>query len=446
MSSDWGEKLTIAQLVSKYDGSLKTGPFGTTLKASEYASEGVPLISVREIGHGSFHVDAKTPRVSPSTVQRLAEYVLQEGDIVFARKGGIERCALIRKEQVGWFLGSDGIRLRPPKRCDARFLAYSLQTQATRDWLIQNSTGSTLASLNQATIGRLEISLPGIDEQVRVAEILEAFDDRIAVLRETNATLESIAQTLFKSWFVDFDPVHAKQQGIAPARMNEATAALFPATFEDSELGLVPSGWQVGPILDVASLLGGSTPRTGRPEYWGGNIPWASARDVSQSNDSVLVRTERTITRQGLDESATRIIPALASIVVARGATTGRMVLVGDAMAMNQTCYALTSKIDTPMALYCLLRREIDVLVHAAHGSVFDTITTNTFARSKVVQPSQSLLKHFEETVTPVLQQIVVGTKASHTLATLRDTLLPRLISGQLRLPEAEAHLTEAAA
>ena len=209
--SEWGNETTIGQLVADFGGSIKTGPFGTALKASEYVSEGVPLISVREIGHGSFHIDSKTPRVSPETTTRLSEYLLEAGDIVFARKGGIERCSLVRKAQAGWFLGSDGIRLRPPKNCDARFLAYSLQTQAVKDWLTQHSTGSTMASLNQATIARLPICIPAIDEQRKIAGCLEALDDRITLLRETNATLEAIAQALFKSWFVDFDPVRAKQ-------------------------------------------------------------------------------------------------------------------------------------------------------------------------------------------------------------------------------------------
>jgi type I restriction enzyme S subunit len=275
-----------------------------------------------------------------------------------------------------------------------------------------------------------------------MVDVLKALDDRIALMPETNATRESIAQALFKSWFVDFDPVRAKQQGRAPLGMDKATAALFPDRFEESARGPIPKGWRTGPILDLASLLGGGTPKTDRPEFWGGDIAWASAKDVSQSSSSVLITTERTITSDGLDRSSTRMIPRLATVVVARGATTGRLVLLGREMAMNQTCYALTSKCDAPIALYCQLRREIDALVTAAHGSVFDTITTSTFGRSNVIQPPQDILARFEEVGRPIFDRIVEATARSQTLASLRDTLLPRLISGQLCLPEAEAALS----
>jgi type I restriction enzyme S subunit len=413
-------------------------------KTPEKTDSGIPLVTAKIIKDG--RIERPSEFIASEAYESwMRRGIPQAGDVVLTTEAPMGEVAQLGSERVA--LAQRVVTLRGKVGLlDSTFLLYVLQTEEMQEQLRSRSTGTTVLGIKQSELRKISVSLPPIDLQRSSASTLAAIDARIDLLRETNATLEAIAQALFKSWFVDFDPVYAKQQGIAPAGMDEATAALFPDSFEESELGLVPVGWQVGPILDVASLLSGGTPRTDRSEYWGGTIAWASARDVSQSTDSVLVRTERTITRQGLEESATRIIPALASVVVARGATTGRMVLIGDAMAMNQTCYALISKINTPMALYCLLRREIDVLVRAAHGSVFDTITTNTFARSKVVQPSQPLLEHFEEIVSPLLQQMVVGTKASHALATLRDTLLPRLISGQLRLPEAEAHLTEAAA
>ena len=327
-------------------------------------------------------------------------------------------------------------------KADYRFVYYYLKARYQK--LVDLKNGGAQQNLNGRLIKDFPIAVPALATQVEIGDFLEALDDRIALLRETNATLEAIAQALFKSWFVDFDPVRAKQQGLAPAGMNEATAALFPDSFEESALGWVPKGWGVGSILDVATLLSGGTPKTDRPEFWGGGIRWASAKDVSQSTGSVLVSTERTITQEGLARSATRLIPALATAVVARGATTGRMVLLGAEMAMNQTCYALTSKHNAPVALYCLLRKEIDALVNAAHGSVFDTITTKTFDRSTVIHPRLDLLDRFEQIARPIVDKIVEATSMAQTLATLRDTLLPRLISGQLRLPEAGALIVEA--
>ena len=154
--------------------------------------------------------------------------------------------------------------------------------------------------------------------------MLGALDDKIELNRRINATLEATARALFQSWFVDFDPVHAKLDGRQPPSLDIATAALFPSEFENSELGQIPKGWAVGSILCQADLLSGGTPKTDVPEFWDGDISWASAKDVSQCGEAFLVSTERTITKRGVEESSTKIIPALTTVVVARGATTGR--------------------------------------------------------------------------------------------------------------------------
>ena len=360
--------------------------------------------------------------------------------MLFCLRGSIGKLALVRQDENG-AIASSLVIVRAKANIEPRFLFSFLRSASAQQSALGLNNGSAQPNLSVQQLQQISLPLPPREVQTEIALILRYLDDRIALLRETSATLEAIAQALFKSWFVDFDPVRAKQKGLAPEGMDEATAALFPECFAESGSGLLPKGWTEGSILDTATLLSGGTPKTDRPEYWGGQIAWASAKDVSQSRDSVLVRTERTITAQGLSESATRMIPALATVVVARGATTGRMVLLGKPMAMNQTCYALTSKVRAPAALYCLLRREMDALVNAAHGSVFDTITTGTFAQSKVVQPDPRLLERFEEIAGPLFEQLTIATNSALTLATLRDTLLPRLISGQLRLPQAESEL-----
>ncbi len=194
-----------------------------------------------------------------------------------------------------------------------------------------------------------------------------------------------------------------------------------------------------GPILSSAELLSGGTPKTERKDYWDGRILWASAKDVSQCPDVFLTATERSITEKGLSESSTQIIPALSTVIVARGATTGRMVLVGRDMAMNQTCYALATKIGAPFFLYCLLRNEVHGLVHTAHGSVFDTITTNTFANHRIVIPPKEVVQVFESAVSAMFRRILANTLESSTLKAIRDTLLPKLISGEVRIYASES-------
>jgi type I restriction enzyme S subunit len=326
----------------------------------------------------------------------------------------------------------------PAKGIDSTFFFYLLRyLKPSFIGIARNKQTTGLGHVTKRDLENIEAAFPGLPEQRAIARILGTLDDKIELNRRMNETLEATARALFKSWFVDFDPVRAKGEGRDPG-LPQPLADLFPNSFEDSEVGEVPRGWGVGPILEHARLMSGGTPKTDRPEYWDGPISWASAKDVSQASGSILVDTERTITPRGLGESATQMIPAFSSVVVARGATTGRMVLFGRDMAMNQTCYALATTTTTPFALYCRLRVAIDALVHAAHGSVFDTITTSTFASSRIVLPTRPALIAFEERVAPVFERALGSIRESRTLSALRDGLLPKLISGELRVADAE--------
>ncbi len=253
-------------------------------------------------------------------------------------------------------------------------------------------------------------------------------------------TLEAMARALFKSWFVDFDPVNAKAEG-HPSGLPADLAALFPDNFADDGL---PRGWHIGKLLEHARLISGGTPKTDVDDYWGGSIPWASAADVSQCKDVFLIRTERTITERGLNESATQIIPELATVIVARGATTGRFCIFGRDMAMNQTCYALAAARNVPFWLNCSFASAVKNIVQAAHGSVFDTITTRTLEAARIVVPSEAIIDSFERVVSPIFKRILCVIEEALSLATLRDTLLPRLISGELRIADAEKRIVAA--
>jgi len=312
---------------------------------------------------------------------------------------------------------------------DPRFCYYWLKTLG----LALYNSGSAQPSLNRNYIYDMPVRVPDSNEQRAIAHVLGTLDDKIELNRRMNETLEAIARALFESWFVDFDPVRAKVKGRDPG-LPKRLADLFPDSFEDSVLGETPKSWRVGSFLESAKLLSGGTPKTDREDYWGGDILWASAKDVSQCSETFIIATERTITEKGLAESATQLIPAFCTVVVARGATTGRMALLGREMAMNQTCYALEGLTGTPFVLYCQLLHEMERLVQGAHGSVFDTITTSTFAGSTILLPPKQILGHLERLVTPLFMRVLVNVWESHTLSRLRDALLPKLISGEIRV------------
>jgi type I restriction enzyme S subunit len=392
------------------------------------------VVRSQDIITGVFRTE-QAAHVSEETFRdRTSRAVPSRGDLLYSREGTYFGIAAEVPEQTRVCLGQRMVLIRPKiDVVDFRFLGHWLNSPIMASHTHGYRDGTVAERLNLPTIRGLPVLVPPLAEQRAIAHTLGTLNQKIELNRRMNETLETIARALFRSWFVDFDPTHLKAER-RDTGLPKTVADLFPDSFEDSKLGQIPRGWTVGSILNQARLMSGGTPKTDRPEYWDGTILWASAKDVSQASDSILDDTERTITPRGLEESATQVIPAFSSVVVARGATTGRMALCGREMAMNQTCYALASTTMTPFALYCRLRQEIDGLVHAAHGSVFDTITTSTFASSQVVLPPKQVLVAFEAQIAPLFQRVLAGIRETASLRALRDTLLPKLITGELRL------------
>ncbi|MBC8036932.1 MAG: restriction endonuclease subunit S [Rhizobiales bacterium] len=227
--------------------------------------------------------------------------------------------------------------------------------------------------------------------------------------------------------------------------MDEATAALFPDGFEESALGLLPKGWRACAFTEVINVIGGGTPKTSIPEYWGGDIPWFSVVDAPSGTDTFVVDTDRYITETGLKNCSAKLLPVGTTIISARG-TVGRLAVVGREMAMNQSCYGLRGKASDAYFTYFTTCRLVESLKQRSHGSVFDTITRETLASVSVVYPRGLEIEAFESLIAPVMERIKQNLLQAQTLATLRDTLLPRLISGQLRLPEAQAAAEKALA
>lgn len=309
-----------------------------------------------------------------------------------------------------------------------RYLEYAILGTDIQSYL----TGAVMPKLTQGNLNKIEIPCPSKEVQKKIVDVLGALDDRITLLRETNKTLEAIAQAIFKSWFIDFDPVRAKMEGRTPAGMDEETAALFPDELVESELGLVPKGWSVIPFRSAIEVIGGGTPKTSVDEFWGGDIPWFSVVDAPSQSDVFVIDTEKKITTAGLNGSSTKLLPVGTTIISARG-TVGKIALTGCEMAMNQSCYGLRGKAKDRYFTYFSTTRLVNHLKKNAHGSVFDTITQETFSGVYLAYPSHALINTYENFVDPMMMKIRSNLYKSKVLADMRDALLPRLISGRLR-------------
>lgn len=330
--------------------------------------------------------------------------------------------------------------LQGNEKARTRYLEYALLATDISGYL----TGAVMPKLTQSNLNKISLPCPPLEMQDEIVGVLGAMDDRIGSLRQINTTLEAIAQALFKSWFVDFDPVRAKAEGREPEGMDAATAALFPSEFEDSELGPIPKGWQVGASDDLVEILGGGTPKTSVDEYWGREIPWFSVVDAPPAGQVFTLDTAKKITARGLQNCSAKLLPEMTTIISARG-TVGKVALAGVPMAMNQSCYALRPKAQGGESfVYFSTLQFVEQLQRIAHGAVFDTITRDSFKRIITCLPADGLIGAFGGLCDPLMQRIRANGQQTNSLSALRDTLLPRLVSGKLRLPEAESMLKEA--
>lgn len=321
---------------------------------------------------------------------------------------------------------------------DLRYTYYLLKSLG----LERMNADSAVPGLNRDAAHAKKIKVCPLPEQCVIARILSSLDDKIELNRQMNATLEAIAQALFTSWFVDFAPVLAKAGGQEPAGMDAETAALFPDGFEVMDGREVPVGWSVGALSSVADILSGGTPKTSVSEYWDGGVPWVTAKDVTNNSGGFIINTERKITDRGVSESSTRWLKKGTTIITARGSV-GECALLGRDMTMNQTCYGLRGKDEIGSCfVYLMTINKIQELKQQSYGTIFDTITRKTFNEISVVIPPKELLKQFEDIILPLFQSILKNTEQSRTLAALRDTLLPKLISGEVRVPDVPLEAT----
>jgi len=264
-------------------------------------------------------------------------------------------------------------------------------------------------------------------------------DDKTEELSTQNETLEAIARAIFKSWFVDFDPVRAKAEGRETEGMDASTADLFPASLMNSELGEIPQGWAATYIGECAEIVGGSTPSTANAVYWnGGQHCWATPKDLSNNKSPVLLSTERRVTDEGRDDISSGLLP-VDTVLLSSRAPIGYLAIAKVPTAINQGFIALKplGKVSSEF-LILWAAQAMETIKSLANGSTFQEISKRNFRTIQLARPSGEVLDAFNAIVKPLYDRITTNAEQVETLSQLRDTLLPRLISGKLRLPEAE--------
>ena len=430
MSSDWSNAL-IDEIKAPIQSSIAIGPFGSRMKSDCYVDDGVRVVRGTNISSGRTF-SGNFVFITHEKAKELGGANLQPNDLVFPHRGSIGEVGVVPNDGENYVISSSLMKLT----CDASialplFVYYFFKADIGKFELLKNSSQVGTPGIGQplTSLKSIRVPLPPLREQKEIAEFLGSIDDRIALLRETNTTLEAIAQTLFKSWFVDFDPVHAKQQGREQEGMDSDSVALFPDSFEESELGLVPSGWRISTVNESFILTMGQSPPGDTYNSNGNGLPFFQGR----TDFGFRFPTQRIFCN-----APTRLAEVGDTLVSVRAP-------VGDVnMALKKCCIGRgVASVRHPLGyrsfvFYSLrgLRSKFDHF--DSEGTVFGSINKKDFQALRIIEPSNRLLKKFDEIIAPLDRKIIENEVQLRTLTTLRDTLLPRLISGQLRLPESE--------
>jgi len=377
-----------------------------------------------------------------------AKFRFRKGDILFGKLRPYFR-KVVRAPFDGICSTDIGV-VRAREGCDQGYLFYWMASYDFVDFASKGSEGTRMPRAKWEHVERFTMPRLSLDDQRAIAHILGTLDDKIELNRRMNETLEVMAQALFKSWFVDFDPVRAKMEGRwkrgqslpgLPAHLWD----LFPDSFQDSELGEIPKGWEVKAIGDLVEVVGGSTPKTDRPEYWeGGTHHWVTPKDLSALTMPVLLDTERKITDAGLAQISSRLLPQ-GTVLLSSRAPIGYLAIAQMPVAINQGFIAMKpSPQVSNLFLLRWARFAHEEIVSHANGSTFLAISKASFRSIPVVTPQIAVMDAFDQISRPWYLKVVANERESRTLAAIRDALLPKLISGELQVQDAERILERA--
>jgi type I restriction enzyme S subunit len=303
---------------------------------------------------------------------------------------------------------------------DSKFLFYCLSNDAFFDYVMAGSKGTKMPRGDKGAIMKYPVPLPPLPEQKAIAATLSALDDMIELNNQINKTLEEMAQALFKSWFVDFEPFKEGE-------------------FEESELGLIPKGWRVGTLSSIGDIIGGGTPSKSKPEYYADSgIPWITPKDLSMNKNKYISRGQFDISELGLRESSAKLMPK-GTVLFSSRAPIGYIAIAKNAVTTNQGFKSIVpfNNISSEY-VYLLLKNNIGEIESRASGSTFKEISGGEMKKVPIILPPMDVINQFNEIATTLGKVQALLEDENNILSSIRDTLLPKLMSGEIRVPVEE--------
>jgi len=384
--------------------------------------------------------------VQENIIRRIDEYLykkwmkeeVKRGDILLTSEAPLGEVLLWDSDEK-IVLSQRLFAIRPNDKLDFTYLFYYMTSSKYQHELEMRSTGTTVVGIKQTQLVHTKIEYPNLNIQKKIAHILSTLDDKIEINRKMNETLEAMPQTLFKSWFVDFDPVHTLSTCRSEADLEAAATKLgiskevlelFPSEFVESEMGMIPLGWEVKRIKDFGHVVTGKTPPTKKKENYGKEYPFITIPDMH--NKAYIVSTVRSLSNIGHSVQPKKLIPKN-SLIVSCIATVGLVSINSEDSHTNQQINSIVCDKLNLYYLYCLLNNMTDTLVmYGGAGTATLNVNKSTFENINILQPRDIELEAFLEVVHPIFSKILLNTNEIQKLQETRDTLLPKLLSGEL--------------
>lgn len=448
------ERTTLGTICERGGGLVQTGPFGSQLHAADYVAVGIP--SIMPVNIENFRVTEQgIERVAQADAERLSRHLVRPGDIVFSRRGDVERHALIRESERGWMCGTGCVLVRMGDKWKhdetpvlPEFASYWLRHPDVRGWIVAHAVGSTMPNLNTSIMAAIPFVVPPLPEQRAIARVLGGLDDKIELNRRMNRTLEELARGVFRSWFVDFDPALRPARARPHAPPDAAPTPRpprFPTRLVDSPLGPIPEGWRVGTVADLCTTQYGYTasatddavgPRMLRVTDMN-KEPWVEWADVPHCRID--------------DDLLPRYALKLGDVLVSRMADPGKAAIVEEvlpegAVFASYLIRLATRSIAASYYLFYYLRSDqyLEYAESVSGGTVQKNMNAQVITAAQMVIAPDAVADEFARLVRPWRAQIAANLQESRSLAALRDALLPQLLSGEIRLREAERAVDDA--